>query len=421
MATELYVWSGAAWESMRGPQGVPGPAGPTAVSIDAVNFATIGTDGLILVSQQTLDARYVNLTGDTMTGALSVKVPAGGTMLTVAAETNRPLFLFEGSGNQQTGPNFTIRRSRGTMTAPAPLVVGDELGVLRFNSVGTYTPSTLNQRAVLRAMVLSAGTATLPPDTRLSLASVSPDGTKSAALTLDALGTNAVSINVSADNFKVASTGFTAILDGVSVTRSQAGTAGYFSVAGVGAGAAGIGLQAISSGSSATTGSITGLYAESTGTVGTGIGVDARARGVATTNIAIQAQASGGTNNIGISIADTIPKAANSFALSSVSKADSYFAGNLGVGWSTPSVPLEVGGAAKVRGALEVVGNITATGAAHSFAAGSIPAAAVAGIQAATPASATAPGTAGSVRYDAGFLYVCVAANTWRRVALAAW
>jgi hypothetical protein len=250
---------------------------------------------------------------------------------------------------------------------------------------------------------------------------LTPDGTKSASVTLDALGTNAVSINVSADNFKVASTGYTAILDGLSVTRTQSGTGGTFNCSGAGAGQTGAGIVAVCKGGSATTGSITGIYAESSGTVGTGIGVDARALGVATTNIAIQAQASGGTNNIGISIADTIPKAANSFALSSVSKADSYFAGNLGVGWSTPTVPLEVGGAAKVRGALEVVGNITATGAAHSFATGSIPASAVAGIVAGTPASAAAPGTAGSVRYDAGFLYVCVAANTWRRVALAAW
>jgi hypothetical protein len=405
---------------MRGPQGVPGPAGPTAVSIDAANVATIGTDGLIHVSQTTLDTRYVNVTGDTMTGALAIKPPAG-TSFTVAVENARPLFLFEGSGDQGNGPNFTIRRSRGTITAPTAVAVGDELGIIRFNSVGTYTPSTLNQRALLRAQVLSAGTATLPPDTRLTLGSVSPDGSKSAAVTLDALATNAVSINISTDNFKVATTGYTTILDGLSVTRSQSGTGGTFNVSGAGAGQTGAGIVAVCKGGSATTGSITGIYAESSGTVGTGIGVDARALGVATTNIAIQAQASGGTNNIGISIADTIPKAANSFALSSVSKADSYFAGNLGVGWSTPTVPLEVGGAAKVRGALEVVGNITATGAAHSFAAGSIPASAVAGIVAATPASAAAPGTAGSVRYDAGFLYVCVAANTWRRVALAAW
>jgi hypothetical protein len=39
----------------------------------------------------------------------------------------------------------------------------------------------------------------------------------------------------------------------------------------------------------------------------------------------------------------------------------------------------------------------------------------------AVPASATATGTAGQMAYASGFLYVCVATNTWRRVALSSW
>ena len=38
-----------------------------------------------------------------------------------------------------------------------------------------------------------------------------------------------------------------------------------------------------------------------------------------------------------------------------------------------------------------------------------------------TPASATAPGTTGTVVWDAGYVYVCVATNTWKRSALASW
>ncbi len=38
-----------------------------------------------------------------------------------------------------------------------------------------------------------------------------------------------------------------------------------------------------------------------------------------------------------------------------------------------------------------------------------------------TPASATAPGTVGTVVWDANFLYVAVAPNTWKRVAIATW
>lgn len=36
----------------------------------------------------------------------------------------------------------------------------------------------------------------------------------------------------------------------------------------------------------------------------------------------------------------------------------------------------------------------------------------------AVPASATSVGLAGEVAYNTSFFYVCVAANTWRRVAL---
>lgn len=38
-----------------------------------------------------------------------------------------------------------------------------------------------------------------------------------------------------------------------------------------------------------------------------------------------------------------------------------------------------------------------------------------------TPASATAAGTAGQIAWDANYIYVCVAANTWKRVAIASW
>ena len=37
------------------------------------------------------------------------------------------------------------------------------------------------------------------------------------------------------------------------------------------------------------------------------------------------------------------------------------------------------------------------------------------------PASATAPGTVGEIRFDAGYMYVCVATNTWKRSPLATW
>ena len=41
--------------------------------------------------------------------------------------------------------------------------------------------------------------------------------------------------------------------------------------------------------------------------------------------------------------------------------------------------------------------------------------------QGAAPASATAAGTAGDIRYDADYIYVCTATDTWKRAALATW
>ncbi len=38
-----------------------------------------------------------------------------------------------------------------------------------------------------------------------------------------------------------------------------------------------------------------------------------------------------------------------------------------------------------------------------------------------TPASATATGTAGEVAWDADYIYVCTATNTWKRVAISTW
>lgn len=38
-----------------------------------------------------------------------------------------------------------------------------------------------------------------------------------------------------------------------------------------------------------------------------------------------------------------------------------------------------------------------------------------------TPASATATGNAGDICWDASYVYVCTAANTWKRVAIATW
>jgi hypothetical protein len=42
-------------------------------------------------------------------------------------------------------------------------------------------------------------------------------------------------------------------------------------------------------------------------------------------------------------------------------------------------------------------------------------------IRVAPPASATAAGAPGQIAYDSDFVYVCVAANVWRRASLSSW
>ena len=37
------------------------------------------------------------------------------------------------------------------------------------------------------------------------------------------------------------------------------------------------------------------------------------------------------------------------------------------------------------------------------------------------PAAASSNGFRGEIRYDSNYIYVCVAGNTWKRVALSAW
>lgn len=39
----------------------------------------------------------------------------------------------------------------------------------------------------------------------------------------------------------------------------------------------------------------------------------------------------------------------------------------------------------------------------------------------ATPANATATGTVGTISWDASYIYICTATDTWKRVAIATW
>jgi hypothetical protein len=77
--------------------------------------------------------------------------------------------------------------------------------------------------------------------------------------------------------------------------------------------------------------------------------------------------------------------------------------------------------AADVVGAESTAKKGVANGYAPLDATSKVPAANLPARWVAVPASATAPGTAGDTAYASGFLYVCVAANTWQRTALTTW
>jgi len=72
---------------------------------------------------------------------------------------------------------------------------------------------------------------------------------------------------------------------------------------------------------------------------------------------------------------------------------------------NTTTGALRVAGGAGIAGALHVGGQINGLGA----------------VQSGTPASAAATGTAGQIRWDANYIYVCTATNTWKRVAISTW
>lgn len=72
---------------------------------------------------------------------------------------------------------------------------------------------------------------------------------------------------------------------------------------------------------------------------------------------------------------------------------------------NTTSGALQVAGGVGIAGALHVGGQINGLGA----------------VQPGTPASSTAAGSAGQIRWDADYIYACTATNTWKRVAISTW
>jgi hypothetical protein len=101
-------------------------------------------------------------------------------------------------------------------------------------------------------------------------------------------------------------------------------------------------------------------------------------------------------------------KAADGVSIPSVDLPKTDIDGNLTVSGNTDLVDVVIDGDATIYNDLSVQGIINATTSSIR-------------IRNRTPASATATGTTGTIVYDANYIYVCVATNTWKRVAISTW
>ena len=134
---------------------------------------------------------------------------------------------------------------------------------------------------------------------------------------------------------------------------------------------------------------------------------------------------------------DTAKKLAGVWAKSG---SNAYFsAGNVGVGLSAPTAPLEVAAtwndAAVTHSGVKVTITDTASAAASKpleitvggssklslSKAGDLTVAGKVTLPSQPPASATANGSTGDIAWDTDYIYICVATNTWKRAAISTW
>lgn len=361
MPSDVRIWDGTSWVSLRGPEG---PAGPTVVSTDAGNVAKLGADGRISVQPADLDARFVNVTGDTMTGTLNIAGLDGVTTGFTVTSTNASALAQVARYDSTTaGAQFQLLKVRGTPAAPLPILSGDIIGNFAYQTrntggtnvvagyhrvVSTAAPGANNTACVMQFGV-GDGTTALAP----IVMTIRPTG-------VDVAG-------------NINSTGQVVIQNPTPITVPD----GAFRLVGDNLGA-NISLQHFSN----------------VATTTNGIRVT-RARGSAAAPTAVQlGDFTSAWTAYGMLPSGTYGQVANMSTYISQTPAagDTSCIGELrfGMGAGTTTVrPLTLtkdGGA--VAGTLSVTGNITSSGTAHNFAANSIPASAILGLPV---AASTAP------------------------------
>lgn len=369
------------------------------VSQDNVNMTELGSDGGVLTDRaklaDSLVGTFVMTAGDTMTGPLIVK-DDNGSPLTVRGETIRPNLLFESAVDAAAGPRISLQRSRGTLTSPLPVVENDTLGRIGFFTIGTYTGAAAGERAAIAVTALSTPTPTTVPDVRIRMSAVSADGAKTAQVACQARVTGS-SVEINSDTFIVTATGSVTAGGDVSIKGFLRCSPTYPFGA--------LMTPKSPSADSPLTGFNTQLIDDAPSQV----------------SVCYQATHGGhGTDfNAGYMCATNLAAGPNNYAFYSSWEASNYFRGKTGIGWAVPTVSLEVGGATKLRGTCDITGDITSSGTAHSFAAGSIGSPAVIGNTPRTIAATGSAGSAGQMVWDDNFLYLRTTAG-WKKVALTA-
>lgn len=341
-----------------------------AVSKDPANLTKLDAEGNVLTSSTDVAAQFVQKAGDTMTGQLLVErdglTGASGIQLNAYAD----------SGNSV----LTLRKTRGTKSAQTPLVNNDYVGRLNFSTIDTNGAA---RTANLNCQVVGTPTAT-GVETNFTFAVGRTDGSMVVALTItkdgasvqggvtatnvtatDAINGNTVtavglikgnSVEAPAGKFTQLNVTSAAYIDGPIIHKSVSGIA-----------------HSLEATSPTAASDVTGLN------LLVGDGPCDSSVGIRVNN---PAPSSG--LNAGFLVASTMPVGARNYAYFSDSLAQNYFRGSVGIGRTTPARPLDVGGTTILRGDCDIVGNITSTGTAHSFAAASIPVTAVSGAVAKT-------------------------------------
>ena len=430
----LHVWSGTAWTDVgeiRGPQGELGPTGPTGslgstgptgatgpAGADGEDGAT-GPTGATGSAGPTIDATasskgVVQLAGDLAGTAEAPTVPGLATKADAAATIHNQSATAQSANYwvQSANPaNVSAVVQAATSQSAAILEVRDSAGQVPFAVLSNGDVTISRRTLTLGTTTTSASRFVLQGNTQTNVANqygfrsepiFLPTGSVSNVYSL----VNRATLASSSQNVGQ----LWGALVGVSTLSSYTGT--LTNVIGLGisdplmegsraATSYGLSVNGVISNGGNTSGEIvnTQIYVgSSTAAAATGGTV----RNTAALVMLPSGSGTGTTHNSGVVISDSAATPNGTWSFYNSSAANSHISANLLVG--TTSNP----GGHKVN----VSGSISAT----NILAGGVDLGWVS-----VPASATATGTAGQKAYDANYMYICTATNTWRRVALTTW